>query len=382
MEPYCKEKGLEYKVLWYLPKPKQFTFSGIPLVAPIRNRLAFIERTEEFFKNQKCKVVVSPPQSFYNKSLVRIAQKHGHTVLGLQWAIGAVKNTHDNKYYSFFKNPKKYHLLCKTALISVHKIVLELTLRTIDIFSREKRFKTEKMGGVKTGVFDRQSVEFYTTIGGLSHDKVIVVGSIETHEVQKALRVMESNTEERKRLCSKYNLDSSKMIIVVISMTFNVPGSTTYAYDNDGQKKYFHKLFKILRDNYSYDTHEIIFKMHPRETNIYTKSEQCFGVRVMGRESDLIELVALSSFVVTHPLTSANMVVIAAKRPTICVNFSPLDFLDECGEHFGFTHIVKTLSEFDQTLRQSKKESIGLPYNINMIEYNSEQKIKEFVFSD
>jgi len=362
MSEYCEEKGLKHHILINDQMFQDVGLKNIPIFTPIKKRGELSKKLREFFNNYKPNLIISA--FAYNQSrmqaLFSIAKEQKIRVIVLQWALGPKENVTKHRFLRQIFKPKDYPFLFKNGAYRIHRWIVKLITKILDTLSigpgyNYPNFTAEKYLLITEG--DKEA----RLLMGYPEEKLKVVGSLDVEFVRNLYQEIEASPTKKESLFQKYDLNSQKKNILLISTTFHLEATTKFT-DNAGQILYFENVIQTIQKIFPKEKATIIFKIHPREQDIYSEKYQPYGVKVFGRESSVEELVILSDLYLAHPLTSVNFSASGVYKDSIFFNFSPYDFLDETGRNFGIKEIAKTETELENKLQQYKEGKLAKQY--------------------
>lgn len=354
MTDYCEEQKLPYKLLRDEQLFKAVGLKNIPVLSPIKERKETAAALEAFFKEEKPYAVISafPHNQFRMQAMVAAAKKNGVRSIVLQWALGPKENVPTHRFRRQILRPKEYPFLIRRGLLKIHRLI-------VNLLSPEHNYSNwdaDVFLLITEG--DRET----RLLMGYPKEKLKVVGSLDVEFVRALHERVKHEKGFKESLQKKYGFDPKKKNILIISTTFHMEATTKFT-DNAGQIKYFEDTIKTIQEVYPKEEAEIVFKMHPREQDIYTNAYKKYGVKVFGRESSVEELIILCDLYLSHPLTSTNFSSSGVLKDSIFLNFSPYDFLDETGKNFGIKEIAKTQEAFLKKLQDYKAGKLPRQYD-------------------
>ncbi|MBI1999172.1 MAG: hypothetical protein HYS74_00760 [Parcubacteria group bacterium] len=203
---------------------------------------------------------------------------------------------------------------------------------------------------------------------------VAVVGTLDVEEAHKLKQSIESDAYARAELEKKYGIEPQKITILVLSMRlqyFYVAGNPLGI---EYQIEYYRNIFADIRKVFSPNEANFIFKMHPKEENIY-KSFEAMGVTLCDGDARTDELVCLSDLCVNNPHTTTNYYILGADVPSIFVNFSGINGFNLVAADFKINKVIEDRKEFVRLLADFKDGKLEKQYDNNRITFDSVKNI-------
>ncbi len=382
MVDYCRKRGISFYSLFVKDKSKT-NFLRIPIFCHMRDQYRFFKKCDQFLNSQKPSKLISSETipSFPVRVLFEKANLLGIETITLQWCLVSSRRFRISWKQKLLKLRQRYGSFLKGVIMVMYfktlNIFLSLMFRILRFSKKIPDFKNKSNNAKKIGVFDEYSKEVFIAKGA-EPDKISIVGNADFQIIQELRKKVQSDLLFRGQLARKYHLDERKKTILVISTVF-YSGHAAVCMTPEEQVGYFRSIIEAIRKIFPEEDANIIFKLHPRDENIYS-SYADLGVRVIGPEAQNEELIALSDIYISHPGTTLNFLLRASGVPAIFINFTPLDFLNEFGlKFYGIKHIAKNPEEFLQCLRQLKNNKLPFQYGTENIDRNAAERIINFL---
>ncbi|NOY35809.1 MAG: hypothetical protein GXP44_02730 [bacterium] len=374
---YCEEKSLKFHTLFLRDTANKTSKLRVPFVSHIRDQNQFLKECDKFLASQKPAKLVSvlrinfPVQAIFAK-----ANALGIETIALQWALQFPKSKNKPKA------DREWHWLevAGGACRKIYYFILAPILNFLYSLSSGLPCDTAAHNAKKIGVMSEAAKNAFIEAGYGPEEKFAVVGNAEFQNMHELARKVNSDPSFKDCLLGKYNLQPGKLNILVIS-TFFYLGKTVKFTDRRGQIKYFRNIFELIRRIFPKGEADILFKLHPKEENIYRDSYEDLGVKIFTKEAMTDELISLSGLYIAHPGTSANFMLLASGKPAIFINFTPLDFLNEGARYYNIKNIAAEPDEFLRSLKKFRDKKLELQYENKDIELDSINKIVAFLES-
>src|SRR3989344_5145867 len=369
MVAYCRSRALPVDTTFIMHTPR----FHVPFVTPVRRDLARLNRIDSFLTEKKPHVLVCEPAvPQLIRALYKVARARGIRTLALQWA------SHSDAATQLGRTVRSRLLALRDhgIILSIYLFILKGVFYCVDLLlGRNKLIQTELQVD-SLGVVDSAAKEYFIRTGWQG-GRVSVVGLADFTLMRELSHNVAINTTARALLEKKYKLVPGKKRVLVLSTPFYTGARAVYL-SNAGQQEYFGNVFEDIRAVFGVAEADIIFKLHPREQNIYGDLSD-MGVHVCHNEADLTELIALSDLYIAHPGSGANFVVRASGKPALFINFTPLLYMDVGKELYQLRSIVKTHEDFRAQLATYKAGTLPLQYDASQVDYHSLQKIVDFI---
>lgn len=363
MVSYCQEEGHRFV---QLPLRKRRRLP-IPFLAHVRDQSFFIDQVERFLDTEKpVRLVGVPSANFHGYALFDAANAQGIDTVALQWALHIYKDKENAKERR--RQNRSWYADIRTLYFKL--LVKLLTFNYRRVTGRE--YVDGAQAAAHIAIFDDRAEAYFEDLGYPS-DKYIQVGNLDVALMRRLKDEVDSSSERRAELLARYGIPAGKKIILVIS-TFFYLGKTVKFTDEAGQREYYRKVFESIRASYADDEAVILFKLHPKESDIYGECYQDLGVLVFSKQAKTDELVALADLYIVHPETSTNYLMIGADVPAIIINMTPLHFLDRAKDIYGITHIVKEWNELREYVALFKAGTLPRQYKPSSAYKNSLEK--------
>ncbi len=361
---YCKEKKYTYHII-----DKGITRDigiRIPFFTPIKKRYEHAIACRNFLKTHEAAKIISHKSSSPYDSLFREANRLGIETIVLQWSSAASIIEQDKRVNSFVQKTYLFFL----------KVIFAL----LDLFYKESRFGYKTAIPKKIGVFDKIKKEYY--IGEGFDPKIIdIVGSIDFQLLYELRKRIDTDSRLRESLLEKYGLSKNKINIVVILYRFYMAPDKKYKMTIDEHVSHYYDLFKSIREVFSEEEANVLLKMHPTENRMpeLYHSYKELGVQLFYGDAKTDELVCLSDLYISEPASSVNYMVLGSNTPSIFVNLSEFEFLNNRAQYFNITHIATSREGFIRKLKEFKNGTLERQYNTDDIELRSIDKTVSFI---
>lgn len=375
MRAYCDRRGLPFDAR-FLDVP----LGRVPLYSHIAHERRLFRLFGDYLNDKMPSVIVSEPRVGGRElAFIGEARARGIPVRFLQWAQLAGPSFSDERTFSakLLALRAKRGSLMRGVLYGLYLNVLLFVMRTMDLFSGKRRPAKETQLG-QLGVIDEVSRASFIARGWRMKN-TSVVGSAYFTIAKEISQRFRSDARFRDEILARYGLSSERMRILVLSTPFH-RGSHAVFLSDDGQREYFKKIFDDIRDVFPSESADILFKLHPREPNIYGKAAD-LGMRIYHNEADTDELIVLSDLVITHPMTAANFIILASGTPALFINFTPLTYFDRGKEIYGLRNIITSHQELGNSLKFFHSKKLPPQYDAARIDTGALDKIIEFVAS-
>ena len=392
--PAIRERGFEPMFLFFedsgmieycharsIPCDTRFIQRGvhIPFYSPLVHEAKLQTLLEAFLNEHPYALVTEPGVDQRTRSLFKRAKEYAVKRYALQWALHTDprKPVKRSPYSRYLEIRRRYGSFLRTPFVAGYYLLLRALFWVADFFHGGDVYVHLHHYAEKLGTIDNTLREYFVW-SGWRDDQIQVVGFADYSLINNEIRSLEEDAVRREALCRRYSLDERRKRILVISNPFYTGRNAVYL-DEEGQRAYFRHIFDDIRSVYPEREADILFKVHPREdVAMYAEFTQ-HGIRVYGNESNLNELIALSSLYIAHPLTAANFIIRGSGKPAIFLNFTPLDYFDEGKELYKLRTIFKTHDAFREALADFKNGVLPLQYDTEGIDTNSLEKIVNFV---
>lgn len=358
MVAYCAQKNL--------PVDGRFlrrTSAHIPFVSPIREEWRIIKTFSVFIKNVSPHALVTEQRiPHIVRALFKEARRSGTRTVALQWCQVSEKTTHAQLSVQNYarKLRGRYGGVFVGLVKESYFALLTSLYRVVDMLAGGSLFSYKSFYVEYLGVIDARARTLFLQ-RGFGEEQIRVVG----HADYTLMRQF------------KTSRGRGRMRILVLSTPFYIGHASVFT-NASGQIDYYKKILRTIREVFGAGEAEILFKLHPREENIYGDLEKQ-GITVLGNEAQIEELVASADLYVAHPLTAANFTAIASGVPALFINFTPLSFLDDGKELYHLRSVIKTLGEFKNQLQIFKEGRLSLQYDSSDVDPESLQKIVALV---
>ncbi len=371
MVEYCRKRKLAFDARFAL-----VPLGRVPLVSHFVRERAVFRMLNGFLDEVRPVALVGEPIVPQRvRALFERARTRGVRTLALQWALHSTMAPHRSALASRVLALRDQHSsLARGVLYELYLLFLASLFRLADAFRGKEYFMHADTHVDRLGVIDEASGE--ALLGeGWKREHIRVVGYAEFTIVAELVRRIHADENNRAALCGKYGLTPGRKKILVLSTPF-YSGRNAVFLDREGQRKYFGKIFEDIRSVFSPEEADILFKLHPREQDMYGSD---LGIRIFHNEADLYELIVLSDLYVAHPLTAANFILRASATPAIFVNFTPLEYMDVGRELYKLRDIEKTHEAFRTKLKRFRDGALPLQYDASDVGTDSLEKIADFI---
>lgn len=369
MVAYCRSRALLVDTT-FIMRSARF---HMPFVTPVRRDLARLNRMDSFLAEKKPHALVCEPAvPQLTRALYKTAHACGVRTLALQWA------SHSDAAIHMQRTVRSRILALRDhgIILSIYLFVLKGVFYCSNLFLGRKMLIQTELHVDALGVVDEAAKEYFIQHGWRGAD-IQVVGLADFTLIREKSQRIATDPAARALLEKKYQLTPGKKRILVLSTPFYTGARAVYL-NRAGQREYFDKIFKNIRTVFGVKEADIIFKLHPREQNIYGDLSD-MGVHVCHNEADLAELIALADLYIAHPGSGANFVVRASGKPALFINFTPLLYMDAGKELYQLRSIVKTHEDFRAQLAAYKAGILPLQYDASDVDPASLQKIVDFI---
>lgn len=331
----------------------------IPLYSPVARERRMIREFEKFLAERPHTLVTETTIPPLARLLFAHARARGIRTLALQWCQESDKTRHLRLTFSkqLQKLRGRYGSVASGLVHETYFALSKTLFWFLDLFVRQKRL-TEQADAI--GVIDSYAKNLFIK-RGWRQEQIEIVGHADF-------------TLMRQRKTPKRH---GRTRILILSTPFYIGHASVFT-DRKGQSSYFGEIFKTIREVFSVDEADILFKLHPREENIYADLENQ-DITILGNEANIEELVASADLYIAHPLTAANFTAIARRVPALFINFTPLLFLDDGKELYHLRSITKTHEEFHKKLQDFKQGILPFQYDQDAVDPTSLQKIISFI---
>lgn len=372
---------IEYCQTRSIPCDTHFVQKGphIPFYSPFVHEMRLQALLKIFLGEHPYALVTEPSVDQRTRSLFKCANEHSVRRYALQWALHTDPRKPVNRSLRsrYLEIRRRYGSFVRMPFIAGYYLLLRAMFWIADLVHGGDVYVHAHHYAEKLGTID-DTLRGYFVWSGWQDTQIQVVGFADYSLINDEIRSLEKDTARREALCRRYGLDERGTRILVISNPFYTGRNAVYL-DENGQRAYFRDIFDDVRSVYPESEADILFKVHPREDVAMYAEFTRRGVRVYGNESNLNELIALSSLYIAHPLTAANFIIRGSGKPAIFLNFTPLDYFDEGKELYRLRTIFKTHDAFRRALADFKKGALPLQYSTEGVDTNSLEKIVSFV---
>ncbi len=124
---------------------------------------------------------------------------------------------------------------------------------------------------------------------------------------------------------------------------------------------------------------QLVFKIHPREQDIYSEAYLSLGVQVFGKESSIEELMVMCDLYIAHPITSSSFALQALDVDALFINFSPMLFIDAVGKYFNINNILHSHEEFKEHIKMFHDGTLPKQYTPDIKSKNLIEGIQSFI---
>lgn len=367
MVDYCREKDIPFEDYFVHIRPGR-----IPFISHIRAEYRTLAAGDRFLEEYQPAVLVSEPTvSQQVRSLFAKAQERGIHTLALQWAqesdlTRGVTLSLRNKIQ---KLRGQHGSVLRGVLREGYFKALSYILRML--FRHHIHTHVERLG-----VVDSYARDLFMRRGWKS-ETISIVGHADFTLIRELIGRVHTDALYRKKLIDSYGLAEGDIHILLISTAFHI-GHWTVFTDAKGQVEYYAAVCENIRS--VFPRAHILFKMHPRETNVYRSLEGA-GVRVFGNDASMEELLGLSDLCVSHPITAANFTITASGVPSIFIDFTPLPLMAEGKALYQLRDIAKTHEAFLEKLCALKDGALPLQYERSAALDDSLSRIIKFLIT-
>ena len=212
---------------------------------------------------------------------------------------------------------------------------------------------------------------------GIKEAKMSIVGYLDFALAEKAAEQF-SESQAKQNLALKYNLNLNKKNIIIYSSSFNAKDAKLFS--NEEQIAYYKEIIKTIREVFSEQEANILFKIHPSESIDFYKSLEQYGVKIYGKEVKNEELILLSDLYIAHYSTT-NFTAMILQKPAIFLNLLKAEAVEITRELFGIKEYVKEKEKFKQLLSDFKNNRLQAQYELsdNIYTANSLEKILNWI---
>ncbi len=350
MVAYCRGHSIPFYDGFLKLKEGESSTFRIPFLSHIQDHNAILRHITHFLDIQKPKRIISETALDFNtRSLFHEANLRGIDTVALQWCLQSTKTRaiklRVGQYMQKFR--ARYGSVLKGIIMESYFFLLGLVFRALDFFRKGPHYMSSDLNAKRLGVIDGYARKVFLAFGWPA-EKISIVGHADFELVRELKKRFEHDPAFSKALLGKYGLSQNKKHILVVSNIFYA-GHVSVFTDRAGQIAYFRKIFEAIRKVVPEREADILFKLHPREGNIYQSCEE-LGIRVYGTEANIEELIVLSGLYIAHPMTAANFSILPSGVPAIFINFTPLTFLSDVTDYYHIHHVVSDWSEFGAML--------------------------------
>lgn len=230
------------------------------------------------------------------------------------------------------------------------------------------------------GVIDERAKDVFAE-RGFPPERMNIVGFADATLIAVLKHRLATDTTWRRRRERIYGIESDNKTILIIPTMFHAGGATV-AMTPDGQVRYYRTIIESVRGIYAQGEANVLFKIHPRDTAALYEPLIPLGVRLVGNEGDIEELVLMSNLVIAHPLTAANFTIVLSGTPALFINFSSVAYLNEGKELYGLHEIITAPERFRELLGQFRNGALPLQYKSSAIPHDSLARIVALVRGD
>lgn len=369
MIQHCQKKGYPY---FLLPKYSlnNKILRKIPLFYPIAEAYDFRKRVKGLLKDRTITRIISIfDMDLYDGCLFKEANKLGIKTMLLQWALSSpiIRPRHQIK-------PKMSVRVIYSYFVRAHQFLARLLLRYVLGFE----FKPRKVNGSgnsqKFGVINQQAYNLYKK-WGVKPEKMSIIGYLDFDLAQKTKEEFDNNPAIREKTAQKYNIDLSKQNIAIFSTPFDRRDIKILSQQE--QLAYFGKIIKTIREVFSPDEADILFKIHPGEDfAFYQPLRQC-GVKLYDKYTVNRELIYFADLYITHHSTT-SFIPIRMHKEAIFVNFCQLAWIESAKKYLGVKKFISDPAEFKKMLIDFKNHCLEKQY-IHQPEIFTENSIEKMV---
>ncbi len=344
---------------------------NFPFLAPIRKMRAHRKKCREFLE------IIRPVKLIFEKTtnphtaIAREARMAGVETIRLQTSFYGPWNA------SMFGGREEPSFLRR-----VYYQMLQLFYTVADMLSgvplgalKRRAVVPDKLGAIDEVAAERILKEYDRAAPKM----VSIVGTLDVEETHILKRRIESDAHARAELEKKYGIESGKINILVPSMRLQFFHLDGQPISEDYQIRYYERVFTAIRKVFSPEEANILFKLHPKEEDIYTSYTPLHVTVCGGVQASTDELMCLSELCVNNPWSSTNYYVLATSVPALFVNFSPIDGFNLAKDDYNIKEIVATEERFLELLEKFKEGILERQYDNNHIVLDSVKRIVELI---
>lgn len=285
---------------------------------------------------------------FFLDCLFGVANQLKIKTLILEWVITNPYRFIVRKEFIQRSNESKI----KKIILLVKYTYYRLLEKIISLISRGQAEKIGVINQFSYNVFKRK---------GVREEKITVVGYVNFDLAKKTLDLLNNNLKLRRERAKKYNIELDKKNIVVYSTPLHGPFSQRQSIE------YYYQIIKTIREVFSIEEADILFKLHPKEENIDLYSHfKNLGVKLYPGNTPNEELIYFSDLYIDHWATT-NFISLVMGKNSIFLNLVDFKYVDLYKEIFSIKKFISDKNEFKNLLIDFKNGQLVRQYTQNSI---------------
>ena len=373
MVGYCRAHGLPFVLLPYSQPGFKF-----PFISHVLQYRSFVRRAEEFMEKQRPTLILTETSLTQPiRALLAKAHAVGSRSIALQWCpqIEQSKEVTLSLTNRLRQIKGRGGGLLRGLVREGYFASLTFLFVVLDRIGL-MRSVYGGSGAEKLGVIDERGRKYFLN-HGWEEGQIQTVGFVDWTVTAELCRRVRNNQDEYLALEKKYNLSPGRKRVLLLSTVFYA-GHATLCMTRGEQLAYFRAICADIWSVYPKVGWDILFKLHPRDEEIYSPLEQD-GALLFGNDAAIEDLMAVSDLYIAHPLTAANFTLQSAGIPALFINLIPLAFLDAGKRLYGLLNIVHDRGTFRAQLKEVYAGTLPLQYDASGVDPHSLQKIIDFI---